>query len=362
MPELFEPVRVGAWTLRNRIVMAPMTRNRATPSGVPTEDMARYYGQRATAGLIITEGTQPSPAGQGYMNTPGLHTPQQRAGWARVAEAVHEGGGLVVGQLMHVGRISHPDNKHGAETVAPSALAAPGTVFTAGGPKPHAVPRALRTEELPSVAREFAAAATAARTAGLDGVELHAANGYLLHQFLSPSTNHRDDAYGGDPEARSRFVVDVVRAVAEAVGPDRVGVRVSPGVALHGIQGDDPHETAVTYEALVDALSRLGVAYLHMIGDPAEPLLSGLRSRFHGPTVVSTGWEPVTNADDATGLVRRGLADLVAVGRPYIANPDLVRRWRTGGPLNQPDPATFYGGGAAGYTDYPALGAGAGTG
>ncbi|MFE0629424.1 alkene reductase [Streptomyces sp. NPDC058864] len=355
MPELFEPVDVGAWTLRNRIVMAPMTRNRATPFGVPTEDMATYYGQRATAGLIITEGTQPSPVGQGYMNTPGLHTAQQRAGWARVAESVHAGGGLIVGQLMHAGRISHPDNKHGAETVAPSALAAPGAVFTARGARPHPVPRALATEELGAVVREFADAAIAARAAGLDGVELHAANGYLLHQFLSPSTNHRDDAYGGDPGARSRFVVEVVRAVSEAIGPDRVGVRISPGAALHGIQEDDRHETAATYQALVDALSRLGVAYLHTIGDPAGSLLSDLRSRFHGPTVVNTGWEPVTDAGIATDVLSRGLADLVAVGRPYIANPDLVHRWRTGGPLNQPDPATFYGGDAAGFTDYPAL-------
>ncbi|MEU9187777.1 alkene reductase [Streptomyces sp. NPDC048484] len=355
MADLFEPLTVGKWTLKNRIVMAPMTRNRATPDGVPTDIMATYYGQRATAGLIITEGVQPSAVGQGYMNSPGLHTPAQIAAWRPVAEAVHRDGGRIVAQIMHAGRISHPDNKHNAETVAPSAIAAPGEMFTAMGPKPHPTPRALRAEEIPSVIDEYVQAARAAVDAGLDGIELHAANGYLLHQFLAPSTNHRTDVYGGSPQARARFVIDVAQAVSDAIGSERVGIRISPGINLHGAVEDDADETATTYGALVDALSVMGLAYLHTIGDPTAPLLLNLASRFGGPRIVSNGWDPVTDATIAQALLDNGQADLVAVGRAFIANPDLVERWQTNAPLNEPDTATFYGGDHRGYTDYPSL-------
>ncbi|MEV0263725.1 alkene reductase [Streptomyces sp. NPDC050617] len=360
MSDLFEPVTVGKWTLDNRVAMAPMTRNRATPDGLPTDLMAAYYGQRAAAGLIITEGVQPSAAGQGYMNSPGLHTPAQIEGWRAVADAVHRGGGRIVAQLMHAGRISHPDNKHQAETVAPSAIAAPGEMFTAAGRRPHPTPRALRTEEIPSVVEEYARAARAAIDAGLDGVELHGANGYLLHQFLAPSTNHRTDAYGGTPRARARFVIEVAQGVADAIGAERVGIRVSPAINLHGALEDDAEDTAVTYRTLVDALSTMGLAYLHTIGAPGTPLLKDLADRFAGSRIVSNGWDPVTDLTAARDLVESGRADLVAVGRAFIANPDLIRRWRTGAPLNEPDGTTFYGGDHRGYTDYPALSATAG--
>ncbi|MGW2562530.1 alkene reductase [Streptomyces sp. NPDC001514] len=355
MPDLFSPVTIGKWTLPNRIAMAPMTRSRADASGVPGPATATYYRQRATAGLIITEGVQPSPAGQGYANTPGLHTPAQVEGWRDVADAVHEEGGHIVAQIMHAGRIAHPDNKHGHETVAPSAPAAPGEIFTAGGMRPHAAPRALTTAEIPTVVEEYANSARAAVEAGLDGIELHGANGYLIHQFLAPSTNHRTDGYGGSTAARARFAIEVVEAVADAIGSERVGLRISPGVNLHGAIEDDPAETAETYGMLVDAISPLGLAYLHPIGDPTGPLVTGLRTRFHGPLIVSDGWYPMTDAAAARRYTEGGIADLVAVGRAFIANPDLVRRWQNHTPLNEPDPTTFYGGDTRGYTDYPML-------
>ncbi|MFE5124194.1 alkene reductase [Streptomyces sp. NPDC056669] len=355
MTDLFAPVTVGKWTLNNRIVMAPMTRNRATPDGVPTSLMATYYTQRATAGLIVTEGVQPSAVGQGYMNSPGLHTSEQIEAWRTVAAGVHQAGGRIVAQLMHAGRISHPDNKHQAETIAPSAIAAPGEMFTPAGPQPHPTPRALATEDIPAVIDEFTRAATAAIAAGLDGIELHSANGYLLHQFLAPSTNQRTDHYGGSPQARARFVIEVAQAVSDAIGSERVGIRISPAINLHGALETDPHLTTATYRTLVDALSGMGLAYLHAIGDPASPLLIDLAERFGGSHIVSNGWDPVTDVTAAQELVTTGQADLVAVGRAFIANPDLVQRWQTGAPLNQPDSTTFYGGDHRGYTDYPHL-------
>lgn len=236
---------------------------------------------------------------------------------------------------MHAGRVSHPDNKDGHETVAPSALAAPGEMFTARGMRPHPVPRALQTAEVPSVIGEYAHAARSAVEAGLDGIELHCANGYLPHRFLAPSTNHRTDAYGGSATARARFVIELAHAVAEAIGSERVGVRISPGINLHGAIEDDPAQTAATYRALIDGIAPLGLAYLHTIGDPADPLLLDLRVRFGGPLVVSDGWYPMTDAATARRRVATGQADLVAVGRAFIANPDLVRRWQYDAPLNR---------------------------
>lgn len=355
MTNLFAPVTVGKWTLNNRIVMAPMTRNRATPDGVPTDLMATYYAQRATAGLIVTEGVQPSLAGQGYMNSPGLHTPAQIEAWRTVADGVHRAGGRIVAQIMHAGRISHPDNKHQAETVAPSAIAAPGEMFTATGPQPHPTPRALTLGEIPAVIDEYAQAARAAIDAGLDGIELHGANGYLLHQFLAPSSNQRTDVYGGTPQARARFVIEVAQAVSDAIGADRVGIRISPAINLHGALEDNPQDTTATYRTLVDALDGMGLAYLHTIGDPASPLITDLAARFSGSHIVSNGWDPVTDQNAAETLINTGRADLVAVGRAFIANPDLVHRWQTGALLNDPDGTTFYGGDHRGYTDYPQL-------
>ncbi|EFQ83649.1 oxidoreductase, FAD/FMN-binding protein [Aeromicrobium marinum DSM 15272] len=355
MSDVFEPVTIGDWTLPQRFVMAPLTRNRAGNGQVPRDIAATYYGQRAGAGLIVAEGTQPSAVGQGYLATPGIHTPEQVEGWRAVGEAVHERGGRLVVQLMHVGRIAHPDNKGGLESVAPSAIAAPGNMITAEGEKPHPVPRALETDEIPGIVAEFVHAAESAITAGLDGVEVHSANGYLLHQFLAPSSNERTDGYGGSPENRARLTVEVVRAVAEAIGPERTGIRISPAHNIQGALETDPADVAVTYAALVDGIADLGIAYLSILGDPAGELFQDLRSRFGGPVIANTGFSQVTDLDEVKRIVEQGQAELVAVGREYLANPDLETRWRTGSELNEPNPATFYGGGAEGYTDYPTL-------
>ena len=355
MPDLFEPFQLGKWDLANRIVMAPLTRNRAGEGQVPLPMAATYYGQRATAGLIITEGTQPSAVGQGYLRTPGLHTDEQVEGWRAVADAVHAGGGTIVAQIMHAGRVAHPDNKGGLESVAPSAIAAPGQIVTPTGPQAYPTPRALETEELPGIVGEYVDAARRAVEAGLDGVELHAANGYLLHQFLAPSTNQRTDAYGGSPAARARLVLEVAHAVADAIGPERVGIRISPAHGVQGVIEDDPADVAATYGALVDGVAPLGLAYLHVLADPSAGLVQDLRRRFGGPLVINDGFASVTTAERAAELLAEDLGDLVAVGRQLIANPDLVRRWREGAPLNQPDPSTFYTGEERGYTDYPAL-------
>jgi 2,4-dienoyl-CoA reductase-like NADH-dependent reductase (Old Yellow Enzyme family) len=351
----FERTTVGRWNLPQRFVMAPLTRNRAGAGMVPTDLAVEYYAQRAGAGLIITEGTQPSAVGQGYLNTPGIHSPEQVEGWRKVADAVHARGGHIVVQLMHVGRVSHPDNKAGLETVAPSALPAPGKMVTASGQVDHPTPRALETEELPGIVQEFVQAARNAVEAGLDGVEVHAANGYLLHQFQAPSSNTRTDEYGGSPENRARLTVEVTRAVAEAIGADRVGIRISPAHNIQGVLEEDEVETRETYEALVDGIADLGLAYLSILGAPDDKLVQNLRERFGGPVILNSGFSEVTTLEEVEQILEDGAADLVAVGRPFLANPDLAERWRQGAPLNEPNPATFYGGGAEGYTDYPTL-------
>ncbi|MET8364460.1 alkene reductase [Micromonospora sp. NPDC005194] len=355
MTALFSPFTLGKLELTNRIVMAPLTRNRAGEGQVPQEISATYYGQRASAGLIITEGTQPSAVGQGYADTPGIHSAEQVEGWRAVADAVHAGGGKIVMQLMHVGRIGHPDNKGGLESVAPSAIAAPGEIFTRDGMKAYPVPRELRGDELPGIVEEFVRAARNAVDAGLDGVELHAANGYLLHQFLAPSSNLRTDGYGGSPEARARLVIEVTRAVVEAVGADRVGIRISPSHNIQGVVEEDAADVAATYGALVDAIAPLGLAYLHALADPTSDLIVDLRRRFGGPFIANDGFASVTTRADAERIVDGGLGDLVAVGRNFLANPDLPRRWEIGAPLNEPDQSTFYTPGPRGYTDYPTL-------
>jgi N-ethylmaleimide reductase len=353
MSRAFEPVRIGRWDLPQRFIMAPLTRNRAGEGQAPTDLNATYYGQRASAGLIVTEGTQPSAVGQGYLDTPGIHSPEQVAGWSKVADTVHAEGGHVVVQLMHVGRIAHPDNKNGLETVAPSAIPAPGEVVTAAGQQPYPTPRALTEEEIPGIVGDFVDAARKAVDAGLDGVEIHAANGYLVHQFLAPSSNHRTDAYGGSPAARARLAIEVATAVAEAIGGDRVGIRISPSHNIQGVLEEDPTDTAETYEALVQGIEPLGLAYLSILADPRTDLVRDLRKRFAGPLVLNTGFSEITSLQAVDELLEEDLADVVAVGRPFLANPDLPRRWREGKPLNDPRPATFYGGGAEGYTDYP---------
>ncbi|MEO7446742.1 MAG: alkene reductase [Humibacillus sp.] len=355
MSKAFESIRIGRWDLPQRFVMAPLTRNRAGEGHAQTELNAEYYGQRASAGLIITEGTQPSAVGQGYLDTPGMHSEQQVAGWRLVADAVHAGGGHIVVQLMHAGRIAHPDNKDGLESVAPSAIPAPGTIVTATGEQDYVTPRALETNEIPALVAEFVHAARQAVAAGLDGVEVHAANGYLPHQFLAPSSNERTDSYGGSPEARARLTVEITTAVAGAIGADRVGIRISPAHNIQGVLEQDEAETAATYEALVEGIAPLGLAYLSILGDPEADLVRDLRKRFEGPVILNSGFASMTGLADVEDILERDLGDVVAVGREFLANPDLVRRWREGAELNEPNAATFYGGGAKGYTDYPAL-------
>ncbi|GIH97245.1 alkene reductase [Planobispora siamensis] len=355
MPDLFEPVRLGRLRLPNRLVMSPMTRSRADRRGVPPAEAALYYAQRATAGLIITEGVQPSLAGQGYPGTPGLHTDEQVDGWRAVTEAVHAAGGRIFTQLMHTGRIGHP-SLHGLRPVAPSPVRAAGQIFTSAGRRDLPVPRQLTAAEVLATVDDFAHAARRALDAGFDGVELHGGNGYLIHQFLASRTNLRDDGYGRD---RIRFAVEVASAVAGAIGGDRVGLRITPGNPYNDMAEDGIDEV---YPALIDALAPLGLVYLHLAGSAAGTPLGGkIRASWPGCLVAApgSGGEPSPDGGRAEG--ERWLAhgaDLIAFGRAFLANPDFVERLRTGAPLNHPDPATYYGGGARGYTDYSPASAG----
>lgn len=356
----FEPAPLGPLTLTNHIVMAPMTRSRAL-GNVPNELMAEYYRQRATAGLIITEGTSPAADGLGYARIPGLFTQEQAINWQRVTETVHHHGGHIFVQLMHTGRIFHGHNlPAGAEGVAPSAVTAAGDMWTDQAQmQPHPMPRALQTEELARVRAGFVHSAKLALEAGFDGVELHGANGYLLEQFLNPHSNQRTDAYGGSVQNRARFVLEVTKAVAEAIGPERTGIRLSPW----GMASDMPHYAEIdeTYAYLAEELQKLGIVYLHLVdhasmGAPAVPVatVAAVRAKFTNTLILSGGYSTVAAIDEA---LTSGRADLVAIGRPFIANPDLVERLKSGLPLAEPDAATFYapgpGGFADGYIDYP---------
>jgi N-ethylmaleimide reductase len=372
-PNLFTPFRLGPYELRNRLVMAPMTRSRAGEGNVPTPMMTEYYTQRAGAGLIITEGSQVSPQGRGYPDTPGIHTDAQVAGWRRITDAVHATGGRIFLQLWHVGRVSHPSlQPGGALPVAPSAIGAPGQLFTGNGMKPFVTPRALETEEIAEVVAQFGDAARRAYVAGFDGVELHGANGYLIDQFLRDGTNHRTDRYGGSVENRVRFLEEVVQAVVEVWGGARVGVRLSPLGAVNGMSDTDP---VATFGYAAHALNRFNLAYLHVseplgaagADDDVDPAVSGstystegaligrispvLKAIFGGPFIANGGYGGETGNAAIAG--RR--ADLVAFGIPFLANPDLPERLKAGAPLNAPDRATFYGGDEHGYTDYPVL-------
>ena len=356
--DLLKPVRLGPYELANRVVMAPLTRSRAGENGVPTPLMATYYAQRASAGLIIAEGTNISSQGRGYALTPGLYNDAQIEGWRPVIKAVHDRGGRIFPQLWHVGRVSHPSlQQDGALPVAPSAIRPEATSFTADGFQPCVTPRALDTDEIPKIVEQYRQAARNALVAGFDGVEIHAANGYLIEQFLRDSTNQRTDAYGGSVENRTRFLVEVVNAATGVFGGERVGVRLSPVAQVNGagLDNDPPG----TYLRAVDRLNAFGLAYIHVIegatqGPRAVPGsfdLQSLRRAFNGLYIANNGYD----LELALNARRHNLADLIAFGRLYIANPDLVERFRIGGALNVPDSETFFGGGAAGYTDYPAL-------
>ena len=366
MPTLFDPLQVGALPLSNRIVMAPLTRNRA-PGAVPTALMAEYYAQRASAGLLITEATAISQQGQGYADVPGLYGSEQLDGWKQITRAVHAAGGKIVVQLWHVGRVSHRDlQPEQAAPVAPSAITAKTkTVLLKDGAPVFVAtsePRALMAEELPGIVHTFQAAArNAVGTAGFDGVEIHGANGYLLDQFLKSSSNLRTDDYGGSIENRARLLLEVTRAICDAVGGERTGIRLSPVTPANDVQDADPQPL---FDYLVRELAGLNLAYVHIIegatGGPRElpdrPFDYAALKRAYRMAGGRGAWMVNNGYDKA--LAEQALAqgaDLAAFGRPFIANPDLVRRLREDAPLNTPDQTTFYGGGAKGYTDYPVL-------
>ena len=350
---LFRPTTIGPHAVAHRILMAPMTRSRAGEGHVVTDLPREYYRQRASAALIVTEATQVSPQGVGYPDTPGIHTEAQAEAWRSVVEAVHARGGRIFLQLWHVGRISHPMYHGGEKPVAPSAVAPEGEVFTAEGMKPFETPRALQTDEIPGVVAQFRHGAELARKAGFDGVEIHGANGYLVDQFLRDGSNRRTDRYGGSVENRLRFPLEVVDAVAEVWGPERVGVRISPLGAFNSMEDSDPK---ALFTAFARALGERNLAYLHVITDDAfaddprsfDPLSLG--PVFGGTVIAAGGYDAESGAKE----IEDGRADLVAYGRAFIANPDLPARFARDAELADPDPSTFYGGGAEGYTDYPA--------
>lgn len=350
---LFSPLKLGAISCRNRVLMAPMTRDRAGEDDVPSDIMVRYYRQRASAGLIVTEGTQPSLEGKGYWRTPGIHTPEQIEGWRKVADAVHDEGGAIVMQLMHCGRVVVPANRmYEADVIAPSPIPCPAKVPGPDGvPVATARPRALEAEQLPGLAEEFAEAARNARAAGLDGVELHCASGYLINQFLNPASNTRGDEFGGSPDKRARFPLMVLDALADAVGSDRVGFRISPGNGYNGMDTSDPW---ATFGPFLEQASRRGLAYVHVVdmGEECPGTLAKLREHYSGSIITNNN----LNAESAEQLVATGEAEAVSFGRAFIANPDLPRRIRTGSELAKPDYAHLYTGEERGYCDYPALG------
>lgn len=350
-PQLFNPIRVGRHTLANRVAMAPMTRSRAKADGTPGTLAAEYYGQRASVGLIVTEGTQPSDDGQGYLTTPGIYTDAHVAGWKQVTAAVHDQGGRIFIQLMHAGRMSHPDNTpHHRRGVAPSAIAPGAPMFTATGMREIPEPRALTTAEVHQTVEDFRHAARRAIEAGADGVEIHGANAYLVHQFLAPSANTRTDEYGGSTPNRARFALEVATAIAAEIGADRTAIRLSPGLTSWGI--DEGPEGADLYRNLVGELDALGLAYLHIAHQGDEALLADIRKRWTGILMLNRAGR----ARDRIGSdVADGLADLESYGQFVLANPDFVARLGAGAPFNTADRTTFFGGTAKGYTDYPAL-------
>ncbi len=358
MPNLFEPVQLGSFVLANRVFMAPLTRTRADADGVPSSLAATYYGQRASAGLIVTEATQISPMGKGYSNTPGIHSPEQVRGWSRIVESVHNSGGRIFLQLWHVGRISHssllPNN---AQPVAPSAVRANAHTHIATGAAQVSEPVALTPRGIKETLADYRRAASNAKEAGFDGVEIHAANGYLIDQFLRTGTNQRTDEYGGVAPNRVRFLTEAVEQVLEAWDSKQVGVRISPTVDFNDMRDDNPLET---FSVTVARLNDFGLGYLHVVeraqdsngsGEEALALSAHLRTLWKGLYVVNGGYDGLKGEE----ALRTGHADAVAYGRAFLANPDLPRRLQLGAALNEPDPTTFYGGGTAGYTSYPAL-------
>jgi 2,4-dienoyl-CoA reductase-like NADH-dependent reductase (Old Yellow Enzyme family) len=350
MSDIFKPATVGRVKTPNRLVMAPMTRSRANHDGTPGELAAEYYSQRASTGLVITEGTQPSEDGQGYLTTPGIYTDAHVAGWKKVTSAVHGKGSHIFFQLMHAGRMSHPDNTpHHRQGVAPSAIAPQAPMFTPTGMQDIPTPRALTAEEVRQTIQDFRFAARRSIEAGADGVEIHGANGYLVHQFLAASANVRTDEYGGSFENRARFAIEVTKAIAEEIGAGRTAIRLSPGIVMGGI--DEGIEGPDLYRYLVAELDRLGLAYVHIMHAGNEDLLVDIRKLWHQTLILNRPGRP---RDQIGADIASGLADLESYGQMILANPDFVDRLMSGEPMNEADRSTFFGGTAKGYTDYPA--------
>jgi N-ethylmaleimide reductase len=351
MTTLWDPISVGNLQLSHRLALAPMTRSRADADGTPGEFTAEYYAQRASLGLLITEGVQPSDDGQGYLNTPGIYTDAHVAGWRPVIEAIHDAGAGVFVQLMHVGRMSHPDNTpHHRQPVAPSAIAPGVPMFTTSGLQDAPQPRALSTDEVKATVQDFRTAAAAAIRAGADGVEIHGANGYLVQQFFAPNANQRTDEYGGSIVNRARFALEVAAAVADEIGAQRTGIRLSPGAPLGGL--DEGDQASALYRYLVGELAKLNLAYLHVFHFGDEALLRDIRAAWPNALLVLRAGR---TRDELPSDVEAGLADIVPIGTWALANPDVVDRLKSDAEFNEPDRATFYGGGAAGYIDYPVL-------
>jgi N-ethylmaleimide reductase len=355
--KLFEPYKLGPITLPNRLVMAPLTRNRAVPPGmVPSPLAVDYYGQRASAGLLVTEATQISQQGQGYQDTPGIYSKEQVEGWKKVTDRVHERGGRIFVQLWHVGRISHTSlQPNGGHPVAPSAIRAKGKTFVGGTFADVSEPRALELAEIPDIIDDFKRGAANALAAGFDGVEIHGANGYLLDQFAKDGTNTRTDAYGGSIENRAKLMLEVSKAVTAEAGPERTGIRISPVTPSNDISDSNPQPL---FDYIVDGLEALKLVYIHVVegatGGPRDVApfdYASLRKRFTRAYIANNGYD----FELATKQLAANAADLIAFGKPFISNPDLVERLKSGAPLNEWDKATFYGGGAKGYTDYPTL-------
>lgn len=354
MTSLFTPATAGSISLTNRVTLAALTRSRAAADGVPTDMHAEYYAQRASTGLIVTEGVFFDDTNRAFLGQPGISTPEQVAGWRKVADAVHAAGGKIVMQIMHGGRLTLPSINFQPQGEAPSAIAPGITLHGAQGREEVPTPVALDAEGIERVKAGFVDAARKAIEAGMDGVELHNANGYLLHEFLSPDANHRTDSYGGSPANRARLSIEVLTAVAEAIGADRTAFRISP---MHNVQGcteTDEQDVHATYGALLEGVKGLGLAYMSVLyQDITGTLVADLRAQFGGFTILNSGFAEVTGLEEAQQIVDGNLADAVAVGRQLIANPDLVARWEQGLPLNEADPSTFYTPGPQGYTDYP---------
>ncbi|WP_296102677.1 alkene reductase [uncultured Corynebacterium sp.] len=355
-PALFTPLRLGEMELPNRIVMAPLTRLRASTDGMPTSLMTTYYRQRASMGLIVTEGTWPVLEGRTWIGQPSISTTKQVDGWKRIADAVHDAGGRIAMQIMHGGRVSHPSLTLSGRVVAPSAIAGPYPIRTPGGKAQAPIPHTLLENEIRQLVEQFVAASRRAIDAGMDAVELHGANGYLIHQFFSPAANRRHDTYGGSAENRARFAIEVTRAVAREIGGSRTAIRLSPANPIQAMDEFNQADVQETYCSYARAVAPLGLAFLDILHeDPKGSLVQAIRQYAGSPLIVNTGFQHLTTRESAIAQMASGAGDAIGVGRAAIANPDLVDRWKAEYPLNVPDQMTFYTPGAHGYTDYPMM-------